>query len=173
MDADGANHRYLTDGRNLVLTPRFNPQTSEVVYMAYKGMTPRVYLQNIDTGKVKVLGDFPGMTFAPRFSPDGKKVVMSFENKGNSEIYTYDLRTKKKKRLTYDLSIDTAPCYSPDGKSIVFESGDFLIFKNQETIHKRSHFTPKYDGNDRWLMRLFGMKNTPKDHLYNQLILRS
>jgi len=122
MDTDGANHRYLTDGRHLVLTPRFNPASSEVVYMAYIGRTPRVYLQDIDTGKVSVLGDFPGMTFAPRFSPDGRKVIMSYENKGNSEIYTYDLKTKKKHRITYDLAIDTAPCYSPDGKKIVFES---------------------------------------------------
>ena len=122
MDADGANHRYLTDGRNLVLTPRFNPQTSDVVYMAYIGKTPRVYVQNIDSGKVKVLGDFPGMTFSPRFSPDGKSVVMSFESKGNSEIYIVDIKSGKKKRLTYDLSIDTSPCFSPDGKKIVFES---------------------------------------------------
>lgn len=56
---------------------------------------------------------------------------------------------------------------------IVFETGDFLIFKNQETMHKRSQFTPEYNGNERWLMRLFGMKDTPKNHLHNQLVLRS
>ncbi len=56
---------------------------------------------------------------------------------------------------------------------IVFETGDFLIFKNQETMHKRSLFDTNYNGNERWLMRLFGMSDTPKNYLHNQLILRS
>ncbi|SMN11979.1 putative oxygenase [uncultured Candidatus Thioglobus sp.] len=68
-----------------------------------------------------------------------------------SEIFTYRLKPIK----------------------IVFEAGDFLIFKNQETMHKRSQFKPNYNGNERWLMRLFGMGDTPKNHLHNQLVLRS
>ena len=30
MDQDGANHRFLTDGRVLVLTPRFSPTAREI-----------------------------------------------------------------------------------------------------------------------------------------------
>lgn len=56
---------------------------------------------------------------------------------------------------------------------IIFETGDFLIFKNQETMHKRSQFKLGYNGNERWLMRLFGMNDIPRNHLHNQLILRS
>ena len=73
MDQDGANHQYLTDGRSLVLTPRFSPSAQEITYMSYAGGTPRVYLFNIDTGQQELLGDFPGMSFAPRFSPDGNR----------------------------------------------------------------------------------------------------
>jgi len=35
MDQDGANHRFLTDGRALVLTPRFSPTRQQITYMAY------------------------------------------------------------------------------------------------------------------------------------------
>jgi TolB protein len=122
MDQDGANHRFLTDGRHLTLTPRFSPTLQEITYFAIVGDRPRVYLLSIDTGKQEVLGDFPGMTFAPRFSPDGQKVIMSMAQDGNSEIYTMDLRTRKVTRLTNDLAIDTSPSYSPDGNQVVFNS---------------------------------------------------
>lgn len=122
MDQDGHNHRFLTDGRTLVLTPRFSPTAQQITYMAYYNNKPRVYLYDIDTGRQEVLGDFPGMTFAPRFSPDGNKVIMSLSRNGNSDIFTMDLRNRGVAQLTRDPSIETSPSYSPDGKNIVFES---------------------------------------------------
>ncbi|HYD07728.1 MAG TPA: TolB family protein, partial [Reyranella sp.] len=80
MDQDGANNRYITDGGTIALTPRFSPTLQELVYMAYadaKGSPPRVYLQNVDSGRRELLGNFPGMSFAPRFSPDGSRVAFS------------------------------------------------------------------------------------------------
>jgi TolB protein len=122
MDQDGANHRFLTDGDELVLTPRFSPTAQEITYLAYVDGKPRVYLYHIDTKQREMLGDFPGMTFAPRFSPDGNKVTMSMAQDGNSEVYTMDLRTRKVQRLTTHPAIDTSPSYSPDGRRIVFNS---------------------------------------------------
>jgi TolB protein len=122
MDQDGANHRFLTDGSALVLTPRFSPTLQEITYMSYYGGTPRVYIFNIDTGRQEVLGDFPGMTYAPRFSPDGNSVIMSMAKDGNSEIYVMDLRTRVQRRLTNHSAIDTSPSYSPDSEQIVFNS---------------------------------------------------
>ena len=122
MDQDGENHRFLTDGNELVLTPRFSPTTQEITYLSYIGEIPRVYLFNLNTGQQEVLGDFPGMTFAPRFSPDGNKVIMSLAEDGNSDIFTMDLRTRRVRRLTNHPAIDTSPSYSPDGGRITFNS---------------------------------------------------
>jgi TolB protein len=122
MDQDSANNRYLSDGRALVLTPRFSPTSQEITYLSFAHNQPRVYLFNIDTGQQEALGDFPGMTFAPRFSPDGNKVIMSLAVNGASNIYTLDLRTRRAVRLTDTSAIDTSPCYSPDGAQVVFNS---------------------------------------------------
>jgi TolB protein len=122
MDQDGANHRYISDGSALVLTPRFSPTLQEIAYLSYSGGAPSVYIRNIDTQREERVGDFPGMTFAPRFSPEGEKLVMSMAKDGNSEIYTIDLRTRLTKRLTNSSAIDTSPSYSPDSKQIVFNS---------------------------------------------------
>ena len=77
MDQDQANHRFLTDGSYLVLTPRFSPNSQKITYMSYINKNaPRVFIFDIETGQQEIVGDFPGMTFAPRFSPDGKKIIM-------------------------------------------------------------------------------------------------
>jgi TolB protein len=122
MDQDGENHRFLTDGKTLVLTPRFSPTAQEITYLSYFNKKPRVYVFNIDSGRQEVLGDFPGMTFAPRFSPDGNKVIMSLAVNGNANLYTLDLRTRRQTQLTDSPAIDTSPSYAPDGSRIVFES---------------------------------------------------
>ena len=122
MDQDGANNEYLTDGKALVLTPRFSPTNQEITYLSYARGTPRVYLYNIETGSHEPLGDFPGMTFAPRFSPDGNRVVFSLSTNGASEIYSMDLSTRHVAQITTTAAIDTSPCYSPDGKYITFNS---------------------------------------------------
>ncbi len=123
MDQDGANVRFLSDGRSIALTPRFSPSRQEITYMSYESGQPQVYLLQIETGQRELVGNFPGMTFAPRFSPDGQKVIMSLlRDDGNSNIYTLDLRSRATTRLTSSNSIDTSPSYSPDGSQVVFTS---------------------------------------------------
>ncbi len=122
VDQDGANHKFLTDGSYLALTPRFSPAAQEVAYLSYNNKIPRIFLLDLNTGVQKILGDFPGMTFSPRYSPDGKKLVMSLARNGNTDIYEMNLETQKLNRLTKYAGIDTAPSYSPDGDFITFES---------------------------------------------------
>lgn len=122
MDQDGANHKFLTDGRDLVLTPRFSPNSQEILYMSYQGKTPKVYLRDLQTGREEVLGSFEGMSFAPRFSNDGNRIVMSIARGGITNIHEMDLRTRRMRQLTDSRAIDTSPSYSPDGSKIVFNS---------------------------------------------------
>jgi TolB protein len=123
MDQDGANQRFLSDGRSIVLTPRFSPTRQEITYMSYERGQPQVYLLQIETGQRELVANFPNMTFAPRFSPDGQKVVMSLlREDGNSNIFAMDLRSRNTTRLTNSNAIDTSPSYSPDGSQIVFTS---------------------------------------------------
>ena len=125
MDQDQANHRFLTDGSYLVLTPRFSPNSQKITYMSYAKLnSPRVFIFDIETGQQEIVGEFPGMTFAPRFSPDGSKIVMSYSDPdvGNSEIYVLDIQTRTTKRITNNSSIDVSGSFSPDGKNIVFNS---------------------------------------------------
>jgi TolB protein len=150
MDQDGANHRFLTDGSELVLTPRFSPTLQEITYLSYRGNTPRVYIFNIDTGRQELLGDFPGMTFAPRFSPDGQSIIMSMSQNGNTNIYVMDLRTRQSRQLTRSGAIDTSPSFAPDGSQVVFNSDRggsqqlYVMDKDGRDVHRISFGKGKY-----------------------------
>ena len=122
MDQDGANPQYLLTGSDIVLTPRFSPNTQKITFMSYEGAKPQVYLLDIETGRRELLGNFPGMTFAPRFAPSGNALVLSMVERGNSDIYVMDLRSRSTSRLTSDPAIDVSASFSPDGRKIVFNS---------------------------------------------------
>ncbi len=125
MDQDGARARYLTDGANLVLTPRFSPTKQEIIYLSYDrpNQPPSVHILNIDSDQREALGRFPGMQYAPRFSPDGDSVLITMtQEEGNSDIFSMDLGTRRLTRLTHTAGIDAAASFSPDGSRIVFES---------------------------------------------------
>lgn len=52
--------------------------------------------------------------------------------------------------------------------SVLLQTGDLLIINNQRVLHARSPFVPRYDGTDRWLLRLYGVNHIEKQWLSEQ-----
>jgi TolB protein len=122
MDQDGANHRFLTNGQTIVLTPRFAPNQQSIVYMSYLGRIPSIYVYDIGSGRQRLVVTNAATTFAPRFSPDGRYILFSMATGGNTDIYRVSSQGGAPQRLTNSPGIDTGGSYSPDGSRIVFES---------------------------------------------------
>ncbi|HKH34063.1 MAG TPA: Tol-Pal system protein TolB, partial [Beijerinckiaceae bacterium] len=109
MDQDGGNTRYLTQGDNLVVTPRYSPTTQDIAFMSQaSGQQPRVQVINLESGARQIVGNFPDMTSSPRFSPDGQRIVMSLQQGGNANIYLMDLGSRTTTRITSTGAIDTS-----------------------------------------------------------------
>ncbi|MEX0861033.1 MAG: Tol-Pal system beta propeller repeat protein TolB [Cucumibacter sp.] len=122
IDSDGANPVYLTDGRSLVLTPRFSPDNRMLSYVSYVEGNPHVFLLEIATGRQQGIGNFGQMSFSPRFSPDGGRLVFSSTNAGNTNLVMLELASGRAGQLSSAAAIDTSPSFSPDGARIAFES---------------------------------------------------
>ncbi len=122
MDSDGANHRFLTNGQSVVLTPRFSPDYKQIVYLSYLENKPRIYIYDIGTGRQRLVTESVHQTFAPRFSPDGRFILYSMSVNGNMDIYRISANGGTPQRLTNSPGIDIGGSYSPDGSRIVFES---------------------------------------------------
>ncbi|WP_295217540.1 Tol-Pal system beta propeller repeat protein TolB [uncultured Brevundimonas sp.] len=122
-DQDGFNPTYLTQGDEVIMSPRFSlSQPDEITYVALGKDYSRIYLYNLTTGRRESLGEFDGQVLAPRFSNDGNKIAFSIIRGGNTDVYVMDLRSRQISRLTSDPGIDTSPSFSPDGSQIVFTS---------------------------------------------------
>ncbi len=122
MDQDGYNAHPISQGKGIILTPRFSPSRYEIIYMRLYDNSARVYWLDLKSGKQFSLGDFGGMYYAPRFTPSGNGALFSYAENGNSDIWHMDLRTRERRRLTRHSAIDTSPSPSPDGKFITFTS---------------------------------------------------
>ncbi|MGN3973688.1 Tol-Pal system beta propeller repeat protein TolB [Tsuneonella sp. SYSU-LHT278] len=122
MDSDGANHRFITNGRATALTPRYSPDYRKLLYLSYIDGNPRIYSYDIGTGRQTLITESRNPTFAPRWSPDGRWVLYSMAVAGNTDIYRVSADGGPSVRLTDSPGIDIGGSYSPDGRQIVFES---------------------------------------------------
>jgi TolB protein len=122
-DQDGFNPVYLTQGDEVIMSPRFSlNDPNEITYVALGRDYSRIYLFNLSTGRRESLGEFDGQVLAPRFSTDGSKMAFSIIRGGNTDVYVMDLSSRQLRRLTSDPGIDTSPSFSPDNSQIVFTS---------------------------------------------------
>lgn len=122
MDQDGANHRFLTNGQSIVLTPRLSPDEQRIAYMSYQGDKPSLYVYDLASGRQRLLVTNVSLAFAPRFSPDGRSILFTMSTAGNADVYRISSTGGSPQRLTNGPGIDTGGSYSPDGRRIVFES---------------------------------------------------
>jgi TolB protein len=122
MDSDGYNHRYLTAGDTIVLTPRLAPKAGRLAYVTFADGKPTVRVIDLGSGKERPLIPNDAISFAPRFSPDGSRILFSMMQGANSDIYVVGANGGSPQRLTTSPGVDTDASFSPDGSRIVFES---------------------------------------------------
>ena len=122
MDSDGANHRFITNGQSLALTPRWSPDYKSIAYVSYVGRTVRIYIYDVDQGRQRAIMETNNAVFAPRWSPDGRTLLFSMASGGNTDIYKIPATGGRATRLTNTPGINVGGSFSPDGSRIVFES---------------------------------------------------
>ena len=162
MDSDGQNHRYLTPGDAMVLTPRFSPEASQLAYVSFAGGRPAVRVVDLASGQERPMIASDSISFAPRFSPDGSRIAFSMMLGANSDIYTVDAGGAAPRRLTTAPGVDTDPSFSPDGTKIVFESDrggshQLYVMNADGTGQRRISFgggwyaTPQWSPDGQWI----------------------
>ena len=121
-DSDGYNPRPVVQSMQPLMSPSWSPDGTRLAYVSFETKRPRIYTQELHSGKRQLIASFSGINGAPAWSPDGSKMALVLSKDGNPEIYVMDLASKRLRRLTDSLGIDTEPAWSPDGRTIIFTS---------------------------------------------------
>lgn len=154
MDSDGANHRYLTTGQTMALTPRYSPDYRSILYLSYFNGNPRIFIYDLEKNTQRLLLSATNPVFAPRWSPDGKWVLYSMAIAGNTDIYKLPAGGGSAVKLTDSPGIDIGGSFSPDGTRIVFES---------DRSGSQQVYVMNADGSDQRRITFFGGRSaTPE-----------
>ena len=121
-DSDGFNPQSVVQSTQPLMSPAWSPDASRLAYVSFENKLPKIFEQDLRTGKRDLIASFPGINGAPAWSPDGTQMALVLSKDGNPEIYVMDMGTRRMRRLTNSLGIDTEPSWSPDGRSIIFTS---------------------------------------------------
>lgn len=122
MDLYGHNFRYITTGKNLVLTPKIGQKGDKIYFSSYVGLRPKLFVYNQKSNRAKQISRKDHMEFTPSLSSDGKLLYYTAIIEGNAEIMKIKANRTRPKQLTYNIGIDTSPSVSPDDTKLAFSS---------------------------------------------------
>jgi dipeptidyl aminopeptidase/acylaminoacyl peptidase len=135
LDKEDAKPKQLTKGVT-VRSFEFSPDGKKIAAAIIKKnlvdhdyMFKKVYLLDVESGKLEQLTDNPGKLGGFRFSPDGDRLVYTaaFDRKDNSvsQVYVLDIKTKKAKNLTIpDFRGHVSWAQWKDAKTVLYMAGE-------------------------------------------------
>ncbi|WEK33296.1 MAG: Tol-Pal system beta propeller repeat protein TolB [Candidatus Pseudomonas phytovorans] len=151
-DYDGARAVTLLQSREPILSPRFAPDGKRIAYVSFEQKRPRIFVQNIDTGRREQVTNFEGLNGAPAWSPDGSRLAFVLSKDGNPDIYVMNVASRQISRVTAGPGINTEPFWGKDGNTLYFTSdrgGKPQIYKQSVSggSAERVTFVGNYNAN--------------------------
>lgn len=121
-DSDGEGAQSPLTSSQPIISPAWAPDGRQLAYVSFESGKPVVVVQDVSSGRRRVVAGFKGSNSAPAWSPDGRQLAVTLSRDGGSQLYVIDADGSGVRRLTQSASIDTEATWSPDGSSIYFVS---------------------------------------------------
>jgi TolB protein len=122
-DADGYMPQSLLVSSEPIMSPTWSPDGKSIAYVSFEKKHAQIFTVSVESGKRRLITNFPGINGAPAWSADGRELAVVLSKNGTPKIYTVNLSSGDMKQITFGDAIDTEPRFSPDGHSLLFTSG--------------------------------------------------
>jgi len=121
-DADGEGGQVALASPEPIISPAWSPDGKELAYVSFETRKAVVWVQDLSSGRRRVLADFRGSNSAPAYSPDGQQIALTLSREGGSQLFIMNRSGDGLRRLTQTQAIDTEPVFAPDGRTLFFVS---------------------------------------------------
>lgn len=82
----------------------------------------RIFVLDLNSGRVRKLIEGPGHNSYPTWSHDGRKLAFMADRDNNKDIYIANWDGSNEQRLTSSPAADENPTWTPDDKQVVYDS---------------------------------------------------
>lgn len=121
-DADGENAQVALASPEPIISPAWSPDGKQLAYVSFESQKAVVWVQEVASGRRRVLANFRGSNSAPAWSPDGSQLALTLSRDGGSHLYLLAAAGGEPRRLTQGASIETEPAFTADGRTLYFVS---------------------------------------------------
>jgi TolB protein len=122
-DADGENAQVALASPEPIISPAWSPDGKELAYVSFESQKAVVWVQEVATGKRRIVANLRGSNSAPAFSPEGRELAVVLSQGGPAQLHIINRDgSGTPRRLTSSSAIDTEPVFAPDGRSVYFVS---------------------------------------------------
>ncbi len=121
-DADGEGGQIALASPDPIISPAWSPDGKELAYVSFESQKAVVWVQEVASGKRRMLANFRGSNSAPAWSPDGRDLALTLSRDAVAQLYLMSRDGGTPRRLTSSSAIDTEPVFTPDGRQIYFVS---------------------------------------------------
>ncbi|WP_119286331.1 Tol-Pal system beta propeller repeat protein TolB [Azohydromonas sediminis] len=123
-DADGEAAQTALASPEPIISPAWSPDGKQLAYVSFETQKAVVWVQEVASGRRRVLANFRGSNSAPAWSPDGSQLALTLSRDGGSQLYLQPVAGGEPRRLATGSggAIDTEPAFTADGRTLYFVS---------------------------------------------------
>jgi len=158
LDVDGRSPRVVLSEKNILMTPAWKPDGSEILLTSWRSGRPEIWSFRLSDRTfrraVPVTNAMGGV-----WSPDGKRIAFTATEGSNSDVWVVNADGSSPRKVTREPALDLSPSWSPDGKRLAFVSDRagtpqiYLVDAEGNGSPRRLTFQGNYNQTPQWSPR--------------------
>jgi len=158
LDVDGRNPRVVLSEKNILMTPAWKPDGSEILVTSWRSGHPEIWSLRLSDRAfrraVPVTNAMGGV-----WSPDGRRIAFTATEGANSDVWVVNADGSTPRKITHEPALDLSPSWSPDGKRLAFVSDRagtpqiYIVDAEGNGSPRRLTFQGNYNQTPQWSPR--------------------